>query len=67
MKESWTDFEKYVFTKLEANQDEHTKITTSLAVLKERIGPKYKSKFALKFTGIAAIITSVVTACKSAV
>jgi hypothetical protein len=61
--ESWTDFEKYVFDKLEANHADHAKLHADIAVLKERTKPKAKPiSITLKVSAILALIMGIIAA-----
>lgn len=64
MRDNWTDFERYVFEKLETNSSEHAAIQTEVALLKERIKPRKSVTWKIGFAGIGAAIASIVAAVK---
>lgn len=59
MNENWTDFEKYVFDRLEANHQEHSEIKTEIAVLKERVKPKKSRKWIINIGGVGALLAAI--------
>lgn len=62
MKDSWTDFEKYVFEKLEGNSAEHAEIKTEIALLKAK--PRKVINWKIGLGGIGAVIAAIIAAIK---
>ncbi len=64
MRESWSDFEKYVFDRLEQNHAEHTDIQMRITVLEERTRKPAKKKIVNWKIGLGALVVAVVAAAK---